>query len=208
MSIDPAPLQFAPALPPEEAARANFYALLARLFYHAPDAEMLAALAGAEEIVAEESSGEGAGFALAWRDLTLAAAAADPAAVDEEYQALFVGTGKAQVTLYTSAYLVTSAVDAPLVELRDYLLRRGIARRTSVHEPEDHFAALCELMRYLIAEQHAPLDDQQSVFNRFLWPAVGPLCDAVVKCEQASFYRAVAYFAKQFLEVEYAAFRM
>ena len=99
MSTDAAPLQFAPALPPEEAARADFYALLARLFYHAPDAEMLAALAGAEEIVAEESSGEGAGFALAWRDLTLAAAAADPAAVDEEYQALFVGAGKAQVTL-------------------------------------------------------------------------------------------------------------
>jgi len=209
MSGDAAPLQFAPAPPPEEAARANFYALLARLFYDAPDAALLSALAGADEIVAEDaSSDEGAGFALAWRDLTLAAAAADAAAVEEEYHSLFIGAGKAQVTLYAGAYLATSAIDAPLVELRDYIVRRGISRRTSVHEPEDHFAALCELMRYLIAEQHAPLEDQKSVFNRFLWPATGPLCDAIVRCEEAAFYRSVARFAKQFLEVEYAAFRM
>ena len=152
--------------------------------------------------------GGGAGLALAWRDLTVAAAAADPAAADEEYQSLFVGAGKAQVTLYASAYLVTSAVDAPLVELRDYLAQRGIARRTSVNEPEDHIAALCELMRFLIAEQQAPLEDQMSVFNRYLRPAGKKLCDAVIVCEQASFYRAVARFTKQFLEVEYAAFDM
>ena len=33
-----APLQFVPRLPEPEAARANFYALLARLFYAPPDA--------------------------------------------------------------------------------------------------------------------------------------------------------------------------
>ena len=33
------------ALPPEEAARANFYALLGRLLRSAPDAELIAALA-------------------------------------------------------------------------------------------------------------------------------------------------------------------
>ncbi len=95
MSPDSAPPQFAPGLPPEEAARADFYALLARLYYDAPDVALLSALAGADEIAAEESSGEGAGFALAWHDLTLAAAAADPAALEEEYQALFIGVGKA-----------------------------------------------------------------------------------------------------------------
>ncbi len=209
MSGDAAPRQFAPAPPPEEAARANFYALLARFFYDAPDAALLSALAGADEIVAEDgSSDEGAGLALAWRDLTLAAAAADPAALEEEYHSLFIGAGKAQVALYASAYLATSAVDAPLVDLRDYLARCGISRRASVHEPEDHFAALCELMRFLIAEQHAPLEDQKLVFNRFLWPVADRLCDAVTACRQAGFYRAVADFTKCFLAVEYAAFRM
>jgi TorA maturation chaperone TorD len=208
MSQDATPMQFSPTLPAEEAARADFYALLARLYYDAPDAALLASLAGAEEIVAEESSGEGAGFALAWRDLTLAAAAADAAAVEEEYQTLFVGVGKALITPYAGAYLATSTADAPLVELRDYLARRGIARKTSVSEPEDHFAALCELMRFLIAERHAPLEEQRSVFDRFLRPAANKLCDAVITCEQAGFYRAVASFTNQFIEVEYAAFRM
>ena len=208
MTPEATPMQFSPTLPPEEAARADFYALLARLYYSAPDAALLGALAGAEEIVAEESSGEGPAFALAWRDLTLAAAAADPAAAEEEYQSLFVGVCKAEVTPYAGAYLATSTADAPLVELRDYLARRGIGRRTSVNEPEDHIAALCELMRFLIAEQHAPLEDQKSLFNRFVRPAADGLCDAVIACDRASLYRAVARFTKQFLEVEYAAFNM
>ncbi len=208
MSGDAVPLQFAPTPPPEEAARANFYAVLSSLFYDAPDAALLAALAGADEIVAEDGAAEGAGFALAWRDLTLAAAAADVAAVEEEYQSLFVGAGKAQVTPYAGAYIATSTADAPLVGLRDFLARRGISRRASVHEPEDHIAALFELMRFLIAEQHASLEDQKALFDRFVWPTAKPLCDAVVKCEQAAFYRSVARFTEQFLEVEYAAFRM
>jgi len=202
-------MQFSPTLPPEEAARANFYALLARLFQAAPDSALLAALAGADEIVSEGSGdADDPGLALAWRDLTLAAAAGDPAVVEEEYQNLFVGVGKARVPIYASAYLAKSAVDAPLVELRDYLARRQIARRSSVHEPEDHIAALCELMRYLIAEQQAPLDEQLAVFEKYLRPAAGPLCNAVCKLDEAKFYRSVARFAESFFDVEYAVFRM
>jgi len=209
VSRDAAPTQRSPSLPPEEAARADFYALLARLFYAAPDTALLAALAGAEEIVSEGvGDADGAGLALAWRDLTLAAAAADPEAVEEEYQNLFVGVGKAQVSAYASAYLAKSLADAPLVELRDFLAKRQIARRASVHEPEDHFAALCELMRYLIAEQQAPLEEQMAVFDQYLHPTAGPLCDAICKVGEAKFYRAVARFAKSFFDVEYAVFRM
>lgn len=202
-------MQFSPTLPPEEAARANFYALLARLFYAAPDSALLGALAGAEEIVSEGAGdADAAGLALAWRDLTLAAAAADPAGVEEEYQNLFVGVGKAQISTYASAYLAKSMVDAPLVELRDYLASRRIARRTSVHEPEDHIAALCELMRYLIAEEQASLDEQLLIFEKYLRPTMGPLCDAVCKVDDAKFYRCVSHFAVSFFDVEYAVFRM
>lgn len=205
MSADAAPVQFVPALPPEEAARANFYGLLARLFCAAPDQALLETLAAADEIVAEDGA---ASFALAWRDLALAAAAADAEAVANEYQTLFVGTGRAPVSLYAANYLIKTAVDAPLVELRDFLAKWEISRRTSVFETEDHFAALCELMRYLIAEQHAPLAEQMSIFSRFLWPATTPLCAAICGAKQAAFYRTVASFAERFLEIEYAAFRM
>ncbi|HKI63177.1 MAG TPA: molecular chaperone TorD family protein [Burkholderiales bacterium] len=209
MIQDAVPMQFSPTLPPEEAARANFYALLARLFYGAPDSALLAALAGADEIVSEGSSdADDPGLALAWRDLSLAAAAADLAAVEEEYQNLFVGVGKARIPIYASAYLAKSAVDAPLVELRDFLARRQIARRTSVHEPEDHIAALCELMRYLIAEQQAPVEEQMAVFDQYLHPAVKLLCDAICKLDEVKFYRSVASFAESFFDVEYAVFRM
>ena len=50
-------------LAPEDAARADFYALLARLWHAGPDAGLLAAIAAADEIVAE---GDQAGLADAW----------------------------------------------------------------------------------------------------------------------------------------------
>jgi len=205
-----APLEFAPTLSPEDAARANFYALLGRLFYAPPDTELLAALAGADEIVAEEGAGSEAGAALplAWRDLTLAAAAADPEAVADEHTVLFVGTGKSEISPYTSAYTIKSAVDNPLVELRDYLAARSLARLGSVNEPEDHVAGLCEVMRHLIAAQQAPAEEQKAFFSRYVWPGAVPLCDAVVHAQHAEFYKYVARFAKSFFLLEREAFEM
>ena len=96
-------MQFVETLPPEEVARANFYALLARLFYAAPDAALLDAIAAAGEIEAEDG-----GIAAAWQGLARAATAADPEAVRDEYDTAFVGTGKAPVTLYACAYCAAS----------------------------------------------------------------------------------------------------
>ena len=80
-------MTFVETLPPEEVARANFYGLLARLFYAPPDAPLLEAIAGAGEIEAEDG-----GIAAAWQALAHAAARADVEAVREEYDSVFVGT--------------------------------------------------------------------------------------------------------------------
>src|SRR5205085_11567925 len=56
------------SLAPEEEARANFYALLSRLFYAPPDAQLLQALAGADEL-----DGEDEALAARWRHLIAAA---------------------------------------------------------------------------------------------------------------------------------------
>jgi len=202
---DAVPMQFAPTLPPEEVARANFYGLLARLFYAPPDATLLQAIAGAEEPEAEEG---GDGIGAAWRELARASAKADPEAVREEYETAFVGTGKAPVTLYTSAYTVRFTNEAPLVELRSELASLGLARRNEVHEPEDHIAALCDVMRHLVAQQERNLSEQQVFFNRWIGPAVEPLCAAIEKSEITSFYRVVARFAKTFFDLEQTAFEM
>ena len=197
------PLRFAETLPAEEVARANFYGLLARLFYAPPDAALLEALAGADEIDAEDG-----GIGEAWQDLARAAAHADPDEVREEYETAFVGTGKAPVTLYTSAYTIRYSNEVPLVALRAELAGLGLGRREGAHEPEDHIAALCDAMRYLIAEQKRDLHEQAKFFGRWIAPAAEPLCNAINQREGNGFYRSVGRFARCFLALEQSAFEM
>ncbi len=193
----------AAALAPEDEARANFYALLARLFYAPPDAALLAAIAAAPPL---DAAAGNAPLAEAWQALRRAAGAAQPEPVREEFDTVFVGTGKAEVTLYLSAYLGASVTRNPLVRIRDFLAARGLQRRAAVHEPEDHVAALCEVMRHLIVA--GDIDSQRACFTTFLAPAAGPLCDAVIHCERVDFYRPVARLAKIFFALEHNAFDM
>lgn len=196
-------LNFVPTLPPEEVARANFYGLLARLFYAPPDAALLHTLASAAGIEAEDG-----GISEAWQGLCRAAAQADPEAVREEYDSVLVGTGKSPVTLYACAYTIRYASEAPLAALRGELAALGLERREDAGEPEDHIAALCDTMRHLIAIQKRDLAAQAAFFNRWIGPAFGPLCDAIEAAPATDFYRSVARFAKTFLEIEQSAFEM
>ena len=196
-------LKFVETLPPEEVARANFYGLLARLFYAPPDAALLEAIAGADEIEAE-----GGGIDAAWQALARAAGAADVEAVREEYDAAFIGTGKAPVTLYTCAYSMKYSNEAPLVDLRGELAALGLARREEATEPEDHIAALCDTMRHLIAEQKRDLHEQSRFFLRWIGPTAEPLCDAISKDPYTDFYKHVGRFAKAFFQLEQSAFEM
>ena len=184
---------------PEEQARANFYALLARLFYGPPDADLLRALA--------QTRTDGEGLAAAWRALSEAAAGTDPEQVREEYEERFVGTGKAPVTLYTCAYTIRFSNEVPLAALRAELAAMGLGRRDGVHEPEDHLAALCDTMRHLIAAQRE-LSEQKRFFNRWIAPAVEPLCGAIDNDAGTVFYRHVSSFARSYFQLERTAFEM
>ena len=196
-------LQFVETLPPEEVARANFYGLLARLFYAPPDAALLEAIAGAGEIEAEDG-----GIAAAWQGLARAAAGADPEAVRDEYDSVFVGTGKAPVTLYACAYSIRYSSEAPLAELRGELAALGLGRREEAPEPEDHIAALCDTMRHLISGLKSPLTMQSRFFGRWIGPAFEPLCDAIKRDPNTAFYKEVGHFAKAFFLLEQSAFEM
>ena len=121
-------------LEPEDQARGEFYALLARLFADAPDAALLRAIAGAPPLVpaaraGDESGGNsGNGVASAWDSLRAASAEAVPEMVRDEFQALFVGVGRSEVSLYASHYLGPQS-GRPLAELRASRARRGRAPR-------------------------------------------------------------------------------
>ena len=184
----------------EEQGRANFYALLSRLFYGPPDAGLLAALGQADNLEASDE------MAQAWDALSRAAAAADSEAVREEYENTFVTAGRAPVTLYTSAYSVRYTNEMPLAGLRAELAGMGLARRNEAAEPEDHIAALCDVMRFLVTERE--LADQQRFFGRWIQPIVEPLCNAIETNGQTDFYKRVARMAKAFLLFERSAFEM
>jgi TorA maturation chaperone TorD len=193
----------AAGIAPEDAARAHWYALLARLFSAPADAALLAAIASADAIEAQSG-----GLASAWQALREAAGRADPEAVREEYEALFVGTGKALVTPYTTAYTIRYASESRLAALRSELDAIGLARLEDVYEPEDHIAALAEVMRHLIVEHGSDLAVQKKFFERWVRPGAIGLCDAINNAEVAVFYKAVARLASELFEIEHAAYEM
>jgi TorA maturation chaperone TorD len=197
------PVHFVRTVSPEDQARANFYALLSRLFYAPPDSGFLAALASADELDAEDAT-----LAKTWRELCAAAADADPEALRDEYETTFVGTGHAPITLYTSAYSIKYTNETPLVALRGELAELGLARRSDAGEPEDHIAALCDVMRHLIAEQHGELSTQKHFFERWIRQNVEPLCAAIERSELRAFYKSAGRLAKSFFSLEQSGFEM
>jgi TorA maturation chaperone TorD len=191
---------------PEEAARANLYGLIARLFYAAPDEQLIAQLLNAEPI---DAQGEEAGsLAVAWKDMVEACRTVYPAQLEAEHTELFIGTGRAPVTPYLSHYLMRHTSHSPLAELRGQLAAWGIARRETVPEYEDHISGVCETMRFAIAVQHRSAEEQQMFFERYVYAGAAAFCDALSASNQARFYKLVARFARAFLEVEKSAFEM
>jgi TorA maturation chaperone TorD len=187
---------------PEDAARANFYGLIARLFYAAPDANLISELLRSPPV---EGEGE---LGAAWRELIEACRVAFPAQLEAEHTELFIGAGKAPLTPYLSHYVLRHTSDNPLVDLRGRLAAWGIGRREGVPEYEDHMSGVCETMRFVIAVQQRPPEEQQEFFERFVYRGAVAFCDAVSASNQARFYRVVARFARAFLEVEKSAFEM
>jgi TorA maturation chaperone TorD len=189
----------------EDEARANLYGLISRLFYAPADPHLMA------EISAVAHDGEGRGsdgaLATAWRELQQASRSADTGLVRQEYETLFVGVGRSEVTPYLSSYAKSSGPDRYLVRLRDQLGGWGLARREAVFELEDHISGVNDVLRWLIADGH-PLGEQRRFFEDFAFAPASHFCAAVQKSPSASFYKAVANFAVAFYDIEKAAFEM
>ena len=192
----------------EDQARADFYALLANLFYRAPDERLLQAIMIAPEPTAENDRE----LADAWAALAAASGFVTPDALREEFEALFIGVGRAPVMLYGSYYQAGFMNEKPLAELRTDLTRMGFARDGAVRETEDHLAALCDVMRSMIlgdvGNAPATLDEQKIFFSKHLQPWVLECCDATTKNEISNYYKRVAALAKAFFHIEIQAFAM
>ncbi len=194
------------AVSDEDRARADHYALVARLFVAAPDERLLTALADTGRVLGTSDSP----FSRAWAALGEAARMHTASAVRDEYDALFLGIGRPDVMLYGSFYLAGFLMEEPLARLREDLAALGLARRQGVGEPEDHVAALAEVMRHLVltGPDAEGLARQRAFFAQHLQPWYGRLADALAAAPQADFYRRAGELARAFFDIESEAFEM
>jgi TorA maturation chaperone TorD len=190
-------------VPEEELFRAQLYGLLAQLLRAPPDQAALAALAG----IAGDGSELGAALS------ALAAAARDtPAdAVSREYHDLFIGLGRGELVPYGSYYRTGFLNEKPLADLRDALERLGVTRAVSVKEPEDHIAALCEVMAGLITGAYGapqPLAGQRALFEAHVAPWAGRFFADLEQAKTARFYASVGRIGRLFVDIEATAFAL
>jgi TorA maturation chaperone TorD len=194
---------------PEDEARANFYALLGRLYASAPDAALLRAIAGADELAVETGAGPADAMAQGWRTLVAASAAMDADAAAQEYVDLFVGVGKSEVGVHASGYLGRAGTSV-LAELRGELARLGLARQPGTSVFEDHLAAILEVMRALVGGAPGmgpfPLIEQRKFFDAYVAAWIPACCAAIIQSPIANYYRRVAEFTNSFVAIERDSF--
>ena len=191
----------------EETARAEIYGVLAALFYAAPTPALLESL----RLAVTEAPAAGALLEASWTELVATARAMSVQEVGDEYDALFGGVGKPEVYLFGSHYLSGFLNEKPLAALRTELAELGLTRGDAMAETEDHYAYLCEVMRYLIAGDDvavANLTRQREFFTRHLLPWAQQMCETVSAHPKARFYKSLAGFTQTFTSVEAQGFDM
>lgn len=187
----------------EQRYRASAYALLAALLRASPDQIMLDRVAGlTQQIQGEEDS-----LLMAMSALGLAAKILTPSAIEDEFQDLFIGLGKGEVVPYGSWYLTGFLMEKPLSDLRDDLSRLGYERIESSSEPEDHAAALFEVISLMISEG-VNLSAQRKFFQSHIVSWLGRFFTDLSQAKSAIFYKALGRFGSAYIELEKEYFFM
>ncbi len=179
--------------------RADIYQLLAALLRSHPSPELLQFLANLEIDTNDDSE-----MTKAWLSLKLAANQFSNEQLEDEYFSIFYGVGSGEIMPYGSWFMTGSLMDKPLALLRQDLMQLGFEREDNVKEPEDHVAALCEVMGILILE--APSYRQLAFYQRHIGSWINRFCESLAKAPSAAFYATVAQLAKSFFELEQSEF--
>lgn len=191
------------AIAEEDVLRVQFYRFLARFLAAPPDEALLRLSAGL--------TGDDTDVGRALNALARVAAQATPATAASEYQDLFIGIGRGELLPYGSYYLTGFLNEKPLAKLRQDMAALGIARVEAVKEPEDHIAALCEMMAGLIdggLGASAGLGEQRTFFQAHLAPWATRFFENLETADSAVLYRPVGTLGRLFMAIEATAFRM
>lgn len=126
----------------EDLLRADLYDFLAALLANPPSKDLLqhaAALGGDDSDLGQAIS-----------TLARVAKATNAAAVETEFNALFIGLGRGELMPFASYYLTGFLNEKPLASLRADMAALRITRAPNVYEPEDNIASLLEMMAGMI----------------------------------------------------------
>lgn len=186
----------------EEGLRVWPYRLLAGLLAAPPGEATLDMLRG----LARDDSEIGRALA----SLSQMARAMTPDGARIEYEALFIGLGRGELIPYGSHYLTGFLNEKPLALLRDDLAALGVGRAPGTAEPEDHVAALCEVMAGMIDGSLADtsLEQQRQFFERHLRPWAQHFFTDLERAPSAVLYVPVGSLGRVFIDIETTAFSM
>ncbi|KAA0675945.1 molecular chaperone [Roseomonas genomospecies 6] len=197
--------------------RAQAYSLLAHLLARPPSRDLLGTVGAL--------AGDGSPLGRAISDLAARARtlSGDPDGGDpngerraeREYHELFIGVTRGELVPFASYYRTGFLIDRPLARLREDMQALGIERVPGVSEPEDHIAAIAEIMGALAAgtlgaeDGEAPdLPLQKRFFDRHLAPWAGRFFRDLEEAAAADLYRPLGTFGRLFLDIETNAFAM
>lgn len=189
----------------EETARAEIYGLLAQLLYQVPSPDLLSQM----RVAVTDAPVAGGFLEEPWRQLVAASRVSTDDDIASEYNQLFGGVGKPEIYLYASHYVSGFLNDKPVARLREDLAALGLERNDSMSETEDHFACLCEVMRYLIAGDDVAvsnLTQQRAFFAKHIQPWAQEMLDVISKHPRAQFFAKLAAFTQAFLNIEAQGF--
>lgn len=181
----------------QQTLRTEIYLLISALFRQSPSQEMVTFLS---QLETETEQSE---MQIAWQGVSQAAAKINLEELADEYQELFIGIGRGEVVPFASWHRTGSLMEKPLAEIRNDLDLMGFEREESVKEPEDHIAALSEVMAMLAQEEEGL---QQAFFNKHIGPWFKSLVTQIQNAPSVNFYSSVAALLNAFLTLEQVRF--
>ena len=191
------------SLAPEDALRAQLYRFLARFLASPPDK--------AELEIAAKMDGDDTELGQAFHAFSTLAGRTDTNKVTQEYHDLFIGIGRGELLPYGSYYLTGFLHEKPLAKLRNDMARLGIQRDPDVKEPEDHIAALMDMMAGLIAGDFgtpAALADQKRFFETHIAGWASHFFADLQGAKSSVLYASLGTIGRHFMEIEETAFSM
>lgn len=183
------------------AVRIDTYTLLAALLRQPPAEDLLQSLAALEPPVGQPR--RPTALEQAWLSLAGAARTVQPDRIEAEFNQLFVGISGGELTPYGSWYINGALMDKPLAALREDLARYGLQRAEGNVEPEDHAAAICEVMTLLADPDNGlPLAEQHDFFSAHVGIWLPLFFKDLQKARNISFYASVGQLGEAFMEFE------